>query len=151
MNVRLSHFIGTYSELERGVQELDFLDRSPAGGATENAAFIPYSYVDEENLRVKLYGRIASLATESEVRELKKEFADRFGKLPPAVKNLFEIARIRIAAAQAGVQSIRASEGRLIILRNGEAIMPEGRYPRLKKGKTAEKLREIRSLLSRLH
>lgn len=127
--------------------ELDFLDRSPAHGATENAAFIPYSYVDEENLRVKLYGRISSLATESEVRELKKEFADRFGKLPVAVKNLFEIARIRIAAAQVGVQSIRASEGRLIMLRNGEAIMPGGRYPRLKARTTATRLKEILELL----
>jgi transcription-repair coupling factor (superfamily II helicase) len=127
--------------------ELDFLNRSPAGGTAENAAFIPYSYVDEENLRVKLYGRLSSLATESEVRELKKEFADRFGKLPTAVKNLFEIARIRIAAAQVGVQSIRASEDRLIIMRNGEAIMPDGRYPRMKARTPATRLKEILTLL----
>jgi len=127
--------------------DLDFLDRSPAGGTAENAAFIPYSYVDEENLRVKLYGRLSSLATESEVRELKKEFADRFGKLPAAVKNLFEIARIRIAAAQIGIQSIRASEDRLIITRNGEAIMPDGRYPRLKARTAATRLKEILTLL----
>ncbi len=147
--------------------ELDFLDRSPSSKAgrmpairtagilpaqdrEENGAFIPYEYIDEENLRVKLYGRISSLATESEVRELKKEFADRFGKLPTAVKNLFEIARIRIAAAQVGVQSIRTSEGRLIILRNGEAIMPEGRYPRLKARTTAARLKEILKLIKKM-
>jgi transcription-repair coupling factor (superfamily II helicase) len=130
--------------------ELDFLDRSPSGGSSENAAFIPYSYVDDENLRVKLYGRIASLATEPEVRELIKEFADRFGKLPPAVKNLFEIARIRIAAAQANIQSVRASEERIILMRNGEAIMPDGRYPRLKTHTTALRLKEIQSLIRRL-
>lgn len=130
--------------------DLDFLDRSPGGGAAENAAFIPYNYVDDENLRVKLYGRLSSLATEAEVRELKKEFTDRFGKLPPAVKNLFEIARIRIAAAQAGVQSVRVSEERIILMRNGEAIMPESRYPRLKAGKTAERLRKILTLLNGL-
>lgn len=127
--------------------DLDFLERSPTHGSAENAAFIPYSYVDEENLRVKLYGRISSLATETEVRELKKEFADRFGKLPVAVKNLFEIARIRIAAANAGIQSIRASDGRLIIMRNGEAMMPDGRYPRLKARTTAARLKEILTLL----
>ena len=130
--------------------DLDFLDRSPSHGAAGNAAFIPYSYVDDENMRVKLYGRISSLATESEVRELKKEFADRFGTLPAAVKNLFEIARIRIAAAQVGVQSIRASEERLIILRNGAAVMPDGRYPRLKARTTATRLKEIIALLKRL-
>ena len=131
--------------------DLDFLDRSPAGGLTENAAFIPYNYVDDENLRVKLYGRIASLATEGEVRELKKEFADRFGKLPTAVKNLFEIARIRIAAAQNGVQSVRVSEERIILMRNGEAIMPEGRYPRLKARTIASQLKEILELIKKLN
>jgi len=119
----------------------------PARRVEKNGAYIPYSYVDDENLRVKLYGRISSLATETEVRELKKEFADRFGKLPVAVKNLFEIARIRIATAQADIQSIRASEGRLIIMRNGEAIMPDGRYPRLKARTTAPRLKEILTLI----
>jgi transcription-repair coupling factor (superfamily II helicase) len=131
--------------------ELDFLDRSPSGGSSGNAAFIPYSYVDDENLRVKLYGRIASLATEPEVRELTKEFADRFGKLPPAVKNLFGIARIRITAAQANIQSVRVSEERIILMRNGEAIMPEGRYPRLKARTATLRLKEIPLLIKRLN
>jgi transcription-repair coupling factor (superfamily II helicase) len=99
---------------------------------------------------VKLYGRIASLATEGEVRELKKEFADRFGALPAAVKNLFEIARIRIAAAQAGVQSVRVNEERIILMRNGEAIMPDSRYPRLKARTTAHRLKEILALIKTL-
>ncbi|MBC8205836.1 MAG: transcription-repair coupling factor [Kiritimatiellaeota bacterium] len=128
--------------------DLDFLNRSPsfkAGGtpairtagvppATDdkNGAYIPYDYVDDENLRVKLYGRVSSLAVEIEVRELKKEFADRFGKLPAPVQNLFEIARIRIAAAHAGIKVIRVNEGKIMLIRNGEPIMVEGRYPRLK-------------------
>ena len=148
--------------------DLDFLNRSPSSPKAgrmpavriagslpaqdgENSAFIPYSYVDDENLRVKLYGRIASLATESEVRELKKEFADRFGALPVAVKNLFEIARIRIAAAQVGVQSVRVSEERIILMRNGEAIMPESRYPRLKARTTSTRLNEILELIKKLN
>jgi transcription-repair coupling factor (superfamily II helicase) len=142
--------------------DFDFLDRSPstadAGGtpaihfqpAQKNGACIPYGYVDDENLRVKLYGRIASVATESEVREIKKEFADRFGRLPSAVKNLFEIARIRIAAAQAGVQSVRSSKGRIILMRNGEAVMPDGCYPRLIDGTAPARLRQILKLIKEL-
>ncbi len=144
--------------------DLDFLERSPrageAGGtpaihsrtagappAQENGAYIPYSYVDDENLRVQLYGRIASLATETEVRELKKEFADRFGKLPPAMRNLFEIARIRIAAAHADVKTIRVNEGRILLIRNGEPIMPDGRYPRQSALTAASRLKEILQLI----
>lgn len=148
--------------------DLDFLNRSPSaqGEGTrptacgdsvgrvpspgESGAYIPYGYIDDENLRVKLYGRIAALATETEVRALKKEFADRFGKLPPAVKNLFEIARMRIAAAQAGVQSVRVSEERIILMCNGSAVMPEGRYPRLRARTTANRLKEILQLIKGL-
>lgn len=130
--------------------ELDFIERAPSGALTEDAAFIPYNYVDDENLRVKLYGRLASLATETEVRELRKEFIDRFGRPPAAVKNLFEIARIRIAAAAVNVKSVRSNEERLIFMRNQEAIMPNGRYPRLTAEKTSAKLKEILSLLKSL-
>ncbi len=129
--------------------DFDFLDRSPAGGEPKNAAFLPYDYVDDENLRVKLYGRISSLATETEVRELKKELADRFGKLPAPVQNLFEIARIRIAAAIAGIKTIRVNEGRIMLIRNNEPIMVNGRYPRLKARTAASRLKEILELLKK--
>jgi transcription-repair coupling factor (superfamily II helicase) len=138
--------------------DLDFLERSPATEtrtagfqpatcAGNDGAYIPYSYVDDENLRVQLYGRIASLAKESEVRELKKEFADRFGKLPPAMRNLFEIARIRIAAAYADVKTIRVNDDRILLIRNGEPIMPDGRYPRLTTRTTTDRLKEILQLV----
>jgi transcription-repair coupling factor (superfamily II helicase) len=127
--------------------DLDFLERSPASGEKTDAAYIPYRYVDDENLRVQLYGRISSLATESEVRELKKEFADRFGRLPTAVNNLFEIARIRIAAAHAGIKTVRANEGRMMLIRNGDPLMPGGRYPRLAAETTTARLKEILELL----
>ncbi len=129
--------------------ELDFLERSP-GETTPHGAFIPYEYIEDENLRVKLYGRIASLATETEVRTLKKEFADRFGKLPPAVKNLFEVARIRIAAANSDVQAVRVHKKRIILTRNGQAMMPNGRYPRLTSTETPARLKEIINRLKTL-
>jgi len=126
--------------------DLDFLDRSPSGN-TNDGAFIPYIYIEDENLRVKLYGRIATLTKETEVRALKKEFTDRFGKLPAPMKNLFEISRIRIAAAHAGVQSIRTHGEKIILTRNGKPLMPHGRHPRLTTEKTPARLKEITNLL----
>ncbi len=130
--------------------DLDFLDRSPTGN-TPNGAYIPYTYIEDENLRVKLYGRIATLTTEPEIRTLKKEFADRFGKLPSPIKNLFKIARIRIAGAKANVQSIRTHEEKIILTRDGKPIMPHGRYPRLATEKTAARLKEILTTLKAIN
>jgi len=103
--------------------------------------------VDDETLRVKLYGRISSLATETEVQQLRREFADRFGKLPPAMRNLFKIARIRIAAAHAGIKTIRVNEKRIMLIRQGESIMIDGRYPRLTARTPSARLKEILQLL----
>jgi len=129
------------------VLTLDFLDRSPTKSSAENGAFIPYDYMEDENLRVKLYGQLAALATENEVREMKKEFTDRFGPLPKPLKTLFEIARLRIAAARKNIQSIQTRDGRVIITQNGKAFMDNGRYPRLSGGTVSQKLRAIRTLL----
>ncbi len=129
--------------------EFDFLDRSPAG-ATPDGAFIPYEYVEDENLRVKLYGRIASLTQETDVRTLKKEFADRFGKLPVEMRNLFEISRIRIAAAHAEIKTVRVNETRIILIRNNEPIRVNGRYPRLSARTAASRLKEILKLVKEI-
>jgi len=122
--------------------EFDFLDRSPAE-PTNDGAFIPYEYVEDENLRVQLYGRMASLTKETDVRRLKKEFADRFGALPAPMKNLFEIARIRIAASHVNIQSVRTHQEKIILTRNGKPVMTSGRHFRLKSGKTSARLKEI--------
>jgi transcription-repair coupling factor (superfamily II helicase) len=130
--------------------DLDFILRAPSEGNSAAAALIPYGYVDDENLRVRLYARLAALTSEGDVRELKKEFSDRFGAPPTAVKNLFEIARLRIAASRAGIQSVRADKDRLILLRSGEAIMPDGRYPRLTARTPTARIKEILALLKKL-
>ena len=106
--------------------------------------------MDDENLRVKLYGRISSLATETEVRELKKELADRFGKLPIEMRNLFEISRIRIAAAHVGIKTVRVNETRIMLIRNNEPIMVNGRYPRLSARTAASRLKEILKLVKEM-
>lgn len=132
------------------VVDLDFIERSPASGNEKAGAYIPYRYIDDENLRIKLYGRIASLTKESEVRELKKEFTDRFGKLSAPVRNLFEIARIRIAAASVAIETVRTNEERILLIRNNDTIMVEGRYPRLSERTASRRLKEILTLIKKL-
>jgi len=63
------------------------------------------------------------------------------------VQNLFKIARIRIAAAHAGIKTVRVSETRILLIRNNEPIRVGGRYPRLKARTAASRLKEILTLL----
>ena len=78
-------------------------------------AFIPRDYVPEAELRLRLYRRIAGLATMDEVEEMEREFKDRFGNLPEASANLLYQLRLKVLALKAGVQAISAQEGRIVI------------------------------------
>lgn len=69
-------------------------------------ALLPEDYLGDVNLRLSFYKRIAGAKTEEELAELKVELIDRFGLLPNASKNLFEIASLRLQAKPLGIQKI---------------------------------------------
>ncbi len=131
---------------------LDFLsgasDAEPGGAP--NAVALPADYIEDENLRLQSYRRIASIVTEAEARAVREDLRDRFGPPPPAVERLLRIARIRVRAAAIGVTAVETQADRLFLMRNGEPLMPGGRYPRLKPGDAMRRLDEILRILARL-
>ena len=63
-------------------------------------ARLPDSYVNETVLRMELYGRLGDAESEEEVDALIDEICDRFGPLPPEVRWLQVISRLRVFAAR---------------------------------------------------
>jgi transcription-repair coupling factor (superfamily II helicase) len=96
--------------LERAVAKLKGEEGAPELRTTINLGMdvrIPEEYIPSENLRLRTYKRISSVATEAERQDVGKELADRFGPLPKPVENLLEFAmlksmseRLRIAAVE---------------------------------------------------
>ena len=76
---------------------------------------IPASYLPQENLRVTLYRRMLKAESDGEVRALREETADRFGKLPPEVEFLFDAAAVRNAAYRYGITKVLAGRYELIV------------------------------------
>ncbi|HEV2845639.1 MAG TPA: transcription-repair coupling factor, partial [Thermoanaerobaculia bacterium] len=72
---------------------------------------IPQDYVDDANLRMELYRKIA----DEPEREMMSELKDRFGPPPPAVETLVEVAALKRLAESLRVQSISAKSGELVI------------------------------------
>jgi len=67
-------------------------------------AFIPKSYVADENLRLEAYRRIAAVRDPEELEEARAELVDRYGSpLPPPVEALFEVADLRRVMIANGV------------------------------------------------
>ncbi len=131
---------------------MDFIAPGLPIGETDAAtatAGLPIEYIEDENLRLQTYRRIASIVTEDEAAAVHEDLRDRFGPLPPEVLRLLQIARIRVRAATLGAESVETEEDKLIVMRNGEPLMIGHRYPRLQQTDPDARLDEILRLLRR--
>ncbi len=79
-------------------------------------ALIPEDYLPDIHSRLVLYKRIASAANNEQLKDIQVEMIDRFGLLPPSVKNLISITELKIRAAMMGISKIDAGDkgGRLL-------------------------------------
>ncbi|MCW8875054.1 MAG: transcription-repair coupling factor [Gammaproteobacteria bacterium] len=79
-------------------------------------ALIPDDYLPDVHSRLVLYKRIASAVDEDGLRELQVEMIDRFGLLPPPVKQLFLVTELKLRAAPMGIRKIEVGPqgGRLV-------------------------------------
>ena len=77
---------------------------------------IPESYIEDDQTRIKLYRRMASVSKEDELDALDAEFTDRFGPLPDELRNLIFQIRVKIFAEIIGLSAV-VREGNDIVLK----------------------------------
>ena len=123
--------------------KIDFLDLSPKSGNKKNGAYIPYEYIEDENLRLRLYQRISALATKQEITLIKREIKDRFGKIPQEMLRIMLIAELRIVAADYGLKSIIVRDYQVMMSKDKKYKTFGGRHPILNRDKTTPMLKEI--------
>jgi len=109
--------------------QLDFLNFSPTTNSTKNGAYIPYEYIEDENLRLRLYQRISALKTRQEIRLIKREMKDRFGKLPAQLQRLMLIAELRIVAAEKEIKTLIVKKQTLLLSKKERLPVPYKRLP----------------------
>jgi transcription-repair coupling factor (superfamily II helicase) len=79
------------------------------------AVGIPAEYIADQDLRLRLYRRIADLRDETEIEALASEFKDRFGELPEMVENLFYQMRVKLRAEKAGLSAVGWESGQIVL------------------------------------
>lgn len=70
------------------------------------AARFPDAYIPDVHLRLTMYKRIASAISIPQLEELQVETIDRFGLLPDAAKNLFQIAELKLKATSCDIKTL---------------------------------------------
>jgi transcription-repair coupling factor (superfamily II helicase) len=69
-------------------------------------AHIPENYIEDQELRLEAYRRLAAGTTHEEVDDVVAEWTDRFGDLPDEAGSLISLARLRVEAIRAGLTEI---------------------------------------------
>ena len=77
---------------------------------TDQEILIPDDYVENITERLSLYQRLDGCETEDELIDIKNEFVDRFGPLPPQVEDLFTIVRCRKLAVDLGFEKMNVKD-----------------------------------------
>src|SRR6266851_4697130 len=91
---------------------------------------IPVDYIAEENQRLRMYKRVAGVETESQLRDVRMELTDRYGKPPAAVKNLLEYATLKLAAMEAGATGVERKRDLVNIKFRQNAAIDPGKLAR---------------------
>jgi transcription-repair coupling factor (superfamily II helicase) len=76
-------------------------------------ANLPAWYVPDEKQRIDLYRRLSAVRDHHGADDLEQELRDRFGRLPPAARNLFRVVHLKLVCDQGGLAGVRAAHGRL--------------------------------------
>jgi transcription-repair coupling factor (superfamily II helicase) len=74
-------------------------------------ANLPPSYVAKEESRLEAYRRLAAVTTPEEVDDIRAEWVDRYGPVPPEALALLEVAGLRAECARTGVREVTVTKG----------------------------------------
>src|SRR5215471_13627210 len=74
-------------------------------------AHMPKDYVPREDLRLEAYRRLAAVTSEAEVDDIRNEWQDRYGPVPPPAAALLDVARLRAECVRTGIREVNVGKG----------------------------------------
>ncbi len=74
-------------------------------------AHLPPDYVTGGEQRLEAYRRLAAVTTQTEVDDIRAEWLDRYGPMPPAAEALLGVAGLRAECVRTGVREVTVARG----------------------------------------
>lgn len=78
-------------------------------------AYLPASYVEDEQARLNLYTRFANVSEPDAVSDMLLEMKDRFGSPPEPALNLIYLVQLKALAARAGITKLSADGDQILL------------------------------------
>ncbi|MEA2081213.1 MAG: helicase-related protein [Elusimicrobiota bacterium] len=93
--------------------------------------FLPEQYVASADERFRLLMRLSRINSLRQLDVYEEEILDRFGEYPGEVRKLMESAKLRIAAAAAGISVVEETEGGFNVTKDGRHVFYQLSQPEL--------------------
>ena len=93
-------------------------------------AHLPRSYISRDDVRMEAYRRLAAVERHRDVDDVRTEWLDRYGPIPPPAEALLGAARLRAECVRARATSISVQKG---IARIDGLVLLESRKVRLRR------------------
>jgi len=116
--------------LERAVAKLKGEEAAPDLRTTLSLGLdvrIPQDYIPSENLRLRTYKRISTIATEEERQDVRKELEDRFGAPPTSVENLLDYAVLKSMCERLRISTVERQGSRIAVRFHPETTLDPAR------------------------
>ncbi len=68
--------------------------------------YIPKKYISDEEQKIEIYKKIASISNKDDILDITEEIIDRFGNPPKEINNLIKIAYIKVLCKKINIKSI---------------------------------------------
>ncbi|MGH9150827.1 MAG: transcription-repair coupling factor, partial [Acidimicrobiales bacterium] len=98
------------------------------------AAHLPPGYVAREDLRLEAYRRLSTVTSRAEVDDIRAEWLDRYGPVPPPAEALLAVGRLRAECARTGVREVNVARDVIrlgpLALKASQAIRLRRLFPR---------------------
>jgi transcription-repair coupling factor (superfamily II helicase) len=101
---------------------------------------IPQDYIPSENLRLRTYKRISTIATEEEKQDVRKELEDRFGAPPSSVENLLDYAVLKSMCERLRISAVERQGNRIAVRFHPETTLDPARLVTVVRSRTGIKL-----------
>ncbi|MEQ1705997.1 MAG: TRCF domain-containing protein, partial [Rickettsiales bacterium] len=90
------------------------------------SVLIPEEYVNDLQLRLGLYRRVAAMDTEEEISSFAAELVDRFGAMPEEVSHLITTLNLKLLCRKANIERVdTGAKGAVISFHNNYFPKPE--------------------------
>ena len=77
--------------------------------------YIPEDYISENETKIDIYKKIASIQDEDDYSEIIDELIDRFGDVPKPIVNIMDVSIIKAFCAKLSIESIKEMKGELFL------------------------------------